>query len=286
MEFREVVFSFLEKSGMSQAQLARSVGVSTATMSGVVKGTYSGNADIIKEKVLKFIGNYDVQKPKNSDVWVEYENTRFVKFLVSKAITHRKIAIIYGEAGSGKTVTLKRIAENLGNAVFIEIDAATTTRSLLFKITTALKIQGKRSLSDTLDVIVKALENRDVVLFFDECEYLNHKSIELLRRINDFSYTTIIMSGTYDFVDKLKNHRQLASRIRWAWEMKKPSVDAIEKYCSFFNITDKETIMRIYRKAKANFRDIEAIVADAMEIADSNITIDDIESAMQLAFIY
>ena len=285
--FVKVVEEFVAKKGISKATLARSVGVSPATLTQVLKGTYGGNWDNVATKVLNYIKNYSEEQEKGKSVWVETKNTKFVRFIVNKTVKSGKIAIVWGEAGSGKTETLKRIASELGNALFIEIDAATTTRSLFYKITTALKVQGKRSLSDTLDVIVKALENRDVVLFFDECEYLNHKSIELLRRINDFTNTPIILSGTYDFMEKLKAHRQLASRIRFGWEMRKPTKEEIALYCAGFGIRSERVANLIYEKARANFRDIEAIVADSLEIdTDGVVDVSDVKSALEIAFIY
>jgi len=286
MDFKSEVQGFLGVTGMSQAELARSVGTSPATLSQIMKGNYLGDSERILDRIGKYIENYKRREEGSAGVWLETANTRLAGFIVEKTASHRKMALVYGMAGTGKTETCRRLCENFGNGVFIETDAAITPRSFLYRITSVLKIQGKRALSDTLDIIGQALRLRDIVLFIDEAEYLDYRSLELARRINDFTGTPIVLSGTFDLLRKLKKHRQLASRIRWSVEMKPLTKAENDQYCLECGC-DKEAAKIVFNRARGNFRDIENLVADAGEISGNRgVSAGDVTAALETAFIF
>ena len=284
MNLKEQVEVFLGESEMSQAGLARSIGVSPTALSQVLNGVYKGDAPKIETKVETFVTNYD--RTEDASVWTETQSTKIGRFVIEKAVSHRKMALIYGHSGYGKTELCRRACARLGNGVFIEADAAIMPMGLLRRICGHLRAQPKRSLSDTLTVICDALKMRNAVLFLDEAEYLNAKALELMRRINDFTGTPIILSGTHDLIRCLRKHKQLSSRIRWAWEMKRLTAAETRQYLAEFGVTDEGVTRLIHSRSRGSFRDAESLVMDGLELCgDGPLNVKAVQAALEVAFI-
>lgn len=285
MSLKEQVDDFITGNGMSQAELARSIGVSPSALSQILKGTYKGDSRRIENLVESFLTNFDTAAHEVK-IWIETENTKIGRFVIEKAVSHRKMALIYGYSGYGKTEMCRRICQRMGNGVFIEADAAIMPMALLRRICGHLKLQAKRSMSDTLTVICDALQMRNKVLFLDEAEYCNAKALELMRRINDFTGTPIIFSGTHDLIRRLRKHKQLQSRIRWAWEMKRLTTDEERRYLAEFCSCEDAAIRLIRNHGRGCFRDTEALAMDSLEFSDDGtINADAVRAALEVAFI-
>lgn len=277
--------NLLAQSGLSQAELARSIGSSPAVISQILKGDYKGDSEKIKVKALNFLKGYEESDKK--EVWVETAHTKAARFVITKAIKNRRIGLIYGDSGVGKTQICKRLYGETGNGIFIEADAAITGRSLLFKLTTSLRVQGRRSLSDTLEVICQALKSSSRVIFIDEAEYLDAKTLELVRRVNDWTETPVILSGTHDLMRVLRKHRQLASRIRWAWEMKPLGKKDVFNYLNSCGTADEKCAELVHARTRGNFRDVESIASDACELCEGGkFSMEVINAALEVAFIF
>ena len=205
--------------------------------------------------------------------------------MIDKATEDMAMAVIYGEPGSGKSETCKRKSENSGG-IYIECDAYLTTRGLFKRITSALGIDGKRSLSETLEVIVDALKHRDVVLYIDEAEYLQYKSLEMLRRIWDFSGTTIIFIGIEDIIKNLKKHGQLFSRIKWKWQIDPLGIRDVESLCKSMDInTDESTIKTMLNYTRGNFRSTFYLLDNAKDLSGNEVDAMSIKRAKDMLLI-
>ncbi len=284
MKLKDRVEIFLAENEMSQAGFARSIGVSPTAFSQVLSGDYNGHSKKIEDKAENFLSTHS--KQADAKVWIETQNAQIGRFIIEKAISHRKMALIYGTSGYGKTELCRRVCNSLGNGIFIEADAALAPMGLLRKVCGMMRLQPKRSLSDTLTVICEALETRSKVIFLDEAEYLNAKALELMRRINDFTDTPIILSGTHNLIRCLRKHKQLASRIRWAWEMKKMTAQDTRGYMEALQITDADAVQMIATRSRGNFRDTESLAWDSLELAkNGDVNLRVVKAALEVAFI-
>jgi DNA transposition AAA+ family ATPase len=276
---------FKRKTGLNDSEIAKSIGYSPAVLSSLKAGTYAGDSKMVLEKLDKFISNYTSRDQKSRE-FIVTENVQMVNFVIRKAIKNRSIAVIYGDAGSGKSETCKRLARGIGNGIYIECDAYLTTRGLFKRVTTALKIAGARSLSETLELIVAELKNRDAVLFIDEAEYLQHKTLEMIRRVWDFSETPIIFIGIHKIVDNLRSHRQLFSRIQYKWEIGKITPADVQEIFSYYGLkrVDEKILKHIIRLTRGNFRSISFLIDNATELS-GDITIELIDSAKEMLLL-
>jgi len=199
--------------------IANNVGVSPATIHLFRKNTYTGNNETVALKVQNFL---DLQKqsavnalkePVFSMTTVSEDIFKTAKY----ALAYRKIAVIVGEPGCGKTVSVKEFHKRNRTSILIEVDDTITTRSLLKLISKALRLREDGSLNDQLIEIVNSLKGTNRLLIIDEAENLSTKELETIRRIQDFAKIGLLLSGTKRLASKLRGRRgelaQLYSRI-------------------------------------------------------------------------
>ncbi|WP_195836284.1 AAA family ATPase [Campylobacter portucalensis] len=215
---------FLNDNNISASALSRAIGVSSAVISQFRQGLYKGDVKTIAQKVERYIDNYhNKTAPKNLDEFFVSKDVKMANFIINEAINEREIALLYGVAGSGKTTILKEFAKNAPNAILLEVTCHTTARVLLDELCEALKIETGRGVNTKLRLVAKFLKDNDKIILIDEAEHLALRALEDLRRIYDFSHTTMILCGTEILLNNLmgrnKELKQLYSRICGKWCM-------------------------------------------------------------------
>jgi len=261
---------FLEKYGkengnlndgkiITQASLARSIGISSSQLSLYIKGKYPSNTQLLESKIKDFINNYEYKDIVLDEFKViKTDDLNKVNFVINEAIVCHDMAIIYGKAGCGKTVAIKEFVSTHPEAILIEVIPGMSTKSLLNDICDALSV-SKGSNDVMVKSISKAFKKREAVLIIDEAENLTTKSLEAVRRIYDFSNVATILVGTYALLNNLKGRKgellQLYSRISGKWEFRGLNDDDwINLFNGFANDIKKITThlrraVNVYKKA-------------------------------------
>lgn len=211
---------------LSGASIARTLGLSTGTISLVKNDKTDSVSEENLQRINDFIDSYQVKSAisTNLDV-VDTSDLKMVQFICEETIFNREMGVIYGNAGTGKTVAAKRFIATRPEAVIIETVPGMSTKSLLTKI---LDQQGSKNAIGTveqlLDMAVENFKKSEQFLLIDEAENLTTKSLEAIRRIHDFSNVPALLIGTYSLIQNLKGRQgellQLYSRISNKWEMK------------------------------------------------------------------
>ena len=213
----EDVRSFLERNGLSQAMLSRSLGVSGSAISQYLKGGYKGDVKSLEGKLKAFISNYTPHKQASSMPFVETSNVRMAHFIINEAIVSRKMCAIYGEAGCGKSTMVHAFVREHPEAILIEAIPGMSLRTVLKEIGAQVGIDATGESSVMVRDIAKQLKLREAVIVVDEAENLTTGTLEAIRRIWDFSGTPTVLVGTYALLGNLKGRRgellQLYSRI-------------------------------------------------------------------------
>lgn len=132
---------------------------------------------------------------------MDTENFRSVYGSLKFSIDERKLSVVLGAPGSGKTTALKILeAENLHNH-YILCSPNTTMKSMLLSIANAINADVKGSNDKLQEQVTKALQaDPDHCIMFDECEYLhrsNVSKIDVLRQIYDQTNVPFVLCGTY-----------------------------------------------------------------------------------------
>ena len=234
MELQKQFKEFLETSGLRQAHIARSIGVSASAISTWIKGAYAGDNTLLEEKLLHFMQNYSIKSKKKDETKEVKKLSNLIRthFVMDEAVINGEMAVIYGKPGLGKTVAVKEWVKNHPEAIFIEVVPGIRVNSLLKNIAEKLGINPVNSAEENIKAIAKEFNRRDGVLVIDEAEHLSVNGLEAIRRIWDFSKVPTILVGTYALVKNLKGSKgellQLYSRISGRWEFKELSDEDFE----------------------------------------------------------
>ncbi|AQW80768.1 AAA family ATPase [Campylobacter pinnipediorum] len=260
---------FLSDNEISASALARALGLSPATISQFRKAEYKGDIATVAKKIENYIDNYSQKKQKVVALSEEvYQSDDFVtaNFVIDEAVAEKEIALIYGEAGSGKTTVLKEFCKKHSNAVLIEATCHTSAKAILEDLCEALKIDAPNGLNARLKAVARFLKQSDKILVVDEAEHLPLRALEDLRRIHDFSRTPLILCGTEillkNLMGKNKELKQLYSRICGKWLMRGLSKQECNDFFGSF----------IYEWSKGNFRSSSKLYKKAKRLAEFNKT--------------
>lgn len=164
------------------------LGISSAILTPLRKGTYPGDAN----RFLSKIAEYFEIKTDKADTYkeVDYAPTSIsTKVYDTIRICQVKggLAIFSGDAGIGKTkAAQKYVQDNPGNAVYLAVNPCLTSIKSTLKL---LANKLNAPLANTLDdlwINISAKLNDGMVIIFDEAQHLPIKTIETLRSFSDY----------------------------------------------------------------------------------------------------
>lgn len=218
------VKAFLEKNGLTQSMLARSLGVSSSAISQYLKGVYKGDIAGLEERIGDFMNNYNNKDVVEELKVVKTADLKMAHFILDECIVGNEMAIVYGKAGCGKTTAIKEFVKTHPEAVLIEAIPGMQIRSVLSLICEKIGIQSLSNTEAMIIDIANELKRREAILIIDEAENLTTKTLEAIRRIWDFSGVPTALVGTPALLTNLKGRNgellQLYSRISGVWEFK------------------------------------------------------------------
>ena len=218
------VKEFIAKNGITQAMLARSIGVSAPQVSQYLSDSYKGDVAGLESKLNDFMNNYAVRNDTDGVKITLTKNMKMTHFTINETIVSRDLTVIHGEAGCGKTTAVKEFVKQNPTTVFIEAIPGMSISSVLSEISVAIGLQPSKSSEAMIKAISKEFKRREAVLIIDEAENLTTKTLEALRRIWDFSQVPTVLVGTGALINNLKGRNgellQLYSRVSNTWKFK------------------------------------------------------------------
>ena len=203
--------SYMETKKMSQAQFANMVGVSESTISRWLKGDYP-NMESVSAKVRLYLDKESLREQS-----LEAGSIDFVMTNVSKKIwqvleysrLQKKLSIIYGDAGIGKTKTAREWAKGKSDVVFVTVTPAFGNQKPFLKLLArTLKTSRTGTVDDLYLDILDRLESRDMTIIIDEAQHLTVKTLEAIRSINDSTGTAIVLIGNEVVYSKMMGKQQ------------------------------------------------------------------------------
>jgi DNA transposition AAA+ family ATPase len=207
---------YMEEAGMSQAKVAKAIGIGTSTMSQVISGVYEGDVEGVINRVKEFLG---LEKPP----WqlVQTANLNAVEKACEVARRRGKFCVVVGRAGFGKTEGLKHYRRGHG-CFYVPVNASFTPKVLMGEILRSLGAESSlKSLHELLTTVIGHLRKRQSpLLLVDEADLLSVKSLELIRAIHDATRCGVVLAGLNRLEDLMRkgttlrdNLAQLYSRV-------------------------------------------------------------------------
>lgn len=125
-----------------------------------------------------------------------------------------KLALVYGDHGLGKTKTLIWWATK-NDAVYVRANNEITQNGLLKAIIEELGERQYLHMQDNFNRILKSLRQEPKILIVDEVDYLigNKNAIEVLRDIQDYTGTPIVLSGMGLVDKKIARYKHFEDRL-------------------------------------------------------------------------
>lgn len=276
-----------DERGLTLAAIAAAIGISRTALS-----QFANNGVPIREPYRSALVDY-LQDSEAEPVTAEprrvykqrlelYQTTEFRDAIgwCQKVCENRKMGVMIGYPGSGKTTVLRQFCELTQGARYIECWPGMRMGDLLRAIASAADIAISGNNYIKTQQIVTALRSRtDVVLLFDECEYLKKWDVdkfEVIRKIWDNTSTPVIFAGTQELENILTRgggRGNLAQLYRRKWEIRLEGVraDEIRTILRDYNVTSgaAELLVKLATDARhggmGNFAEILSMCLESVD---------------------
>jgi DNA transposition AAA+ family ATPase len=273
----ELIREFISDFEIESAnELVRITGVSSTVINQLMHGKYPVPQKFGgKVKDLLFYMQTEWRKLRGS-YFIQTRQSECIEMTIKDAMKNNTIGLIYGASGTGKTTTCKMVCESIKNGIYVECDSAMTSGDLLDELCDKLRIDRQKTLSKTMRAIASEVKRANKVIFIDEAEYLKHRTLELIRRINDLSEIALIIigatnAGRYDILKSMENHPQIKRRMRKYWAVEKIKDTEVEEMVRYYyREYDKNVVGYINKIAKGNISILETLLKNAVDIGENN----------------
>lgn len=258
---------------VSQTQLAQVVGVSPASLSKYINRDYEGNIININNKIKAYLKRKNERANHWDKIIVDTEVLSTMLKTIRLAHVMRKMGIIYGPAGIGKTIAAQKYAlENPGTILATAAPDSKSVKGLVSTLHYELfkKPLNGGSMSGRISIVEK-LGGSDRLIILDQAHDLSNDALEEVRAIYDATGNPFVLIGTDEIFSRLTNRRahrileQMNSRIPIKRSFKlMPLKQDLKKVCRAYGIEDKDIIKRMSEKG---FRGGLRLVTDQINIA-------------------
>ncbi len=212
------ILQYKESTGKTQTIIAKELDISSGALSAFLAGTYKTPHTIVP-KIVQLL-NIAEQKE------IAPVEPSFRETTVSKAVINTisychiqgKMAVVYGDAGVGKTMAINEYCRKNNAAIKITISPVYSSMSGVNELLAAeLGVRERVSRKIYADIISK-LKDSSRVIIIDEAQHLTVRTLNHLRCLADESGVGIALIGNDEVYSKMKgsgraDFAQLFSRI-------------------------------------------------------------------------
>lgn len=267
---------YIAKTGASQTKVAKALGISAATLSYFLKGTYTGDVDAIVAKVKDFLATEaERERSRQKDGIIPTKTYKTIHKFCSLVLTHQVCGMLTGDAGCGKTTALKAFAKAHPSVIMVEADHGYTAKALFDELCDILTLEGRGSLHDKLNRVNQKLKDSGRLIIIDEAEHLPYRALELIRRVHDKAGVGIALCGMPRLEKNVQGDRQhfaqLNSRISAPCRAKLLDNADIKAYIeSRFGLYEDNVVEHAAKLCRRNFRLLSHLVLWSTEVMRNN----------------
>lgn len=212
--YKDVVnelLEFMEDTGKSGQQIAKEVGVSSATVSQFLNQKYRGDNDELARKVTNYLKLAKKRSAANKHTcfYEGMENTRKVLFACNYAHTRNDITLVFGDAGAGKTTALEHYRKINPGVVMVTANSCTASATAILNMIcrqTGKSISGRKDI--LMDALVNYFKGTNRLIIIDEADHLTLTALQAVRNLNDNAGVGIVLAGN----NKIYNQMLTGSR--------------------------------------------------------------------------
>lgn len=209
----------MREKNLSIRAMTRAINYSAATLSQWLENNYIGDNAAVEKAVQAYFQLQEERSiaPKKEIPFVMTSIARKIGEIARACHLDGEIGVVYGDPGLGKTVAIKRYAEENKNVILMEVDLGHTAKAFFSGLHVKLGMDGSGNVHHMFEDVVQKLAGSNRMIIVDEAEHLPYKALELLRRIYDKAAVGILLVGVQRLIRNLRGSRgefaQLYSRV-------------------------------------------------------------------------
>lgn len=200
-DVREII-TWLNQNQQSRAWIAKLSTVKSAIITGLFKGSYTGNPTSFIKQIKQAIANFERATELGDTPFVPTKFFSLTKLVCEETRAAKGIGCLTAYVGVGKTRCLREYTSLNSSTVLIEsppkMKPIVALNAIMRQTNTPLIKTGKGVVSndERFDSIVAALKGTSYLIIVDEADKMLPSCLDYLRRIRDLAGIGIVLSGT------------------------------------------------------------------------------------------
>lgn len=205
----------MKQHGLSIAQASKEIGVSTATLSRWIRGTYDGDVPAVTEKVSRWLKTRQEAQQRDLsgaglDRHVDLGVTEEIMSVLAHAQAAADVVLIHGRSGAGKSWASKRYCDTHSAAYRVAMTGAVVTLSgLLTRVAEAVGAGARHTSALAAETaVIGRLQDRGALLCVDEAHHLSPRLLDELRCVRDLAGCGLALVGGDELWTALASSRR------------------------------------------------------------------------------
>ena len=198
--------AFMAEHGLTQAKVARRLGISSTTINQFLGRGYKGNLRRLINQIINLINTVD--RRDRGDKYISFVQTTVAKrigTLITQAeafsVDEGTIGLIIGDGGHGKSICMRQYARANKNTIYVVLDNTMSSTSIFAEIARRIKVSAIGNMAIVARRIIGALKCRNLIIMLDEASSLTVKQLNQLRQIIVVkSRCPLILAGNSDLL--------------------------------------------------------------------------------------
>lgn len=258
-------------------EIAERIKITEGEVKRILDGFRLPNGTRHLEKLEAFMNELAEKKDNTNEFkFVNTSVSKRIKEIVNLAQRNKEIVMIVAPSGLGKTSSLKFLAENDPEIIFLECEVGWSLVVLFRQIYSKLisETAGSISLFGLYERVKAELKKTKKTLVIDECELLSVKCIESLRRIFDTCGVGLVLCGMPRLISVIRGKHgefsQLLSRISCLVNINS-LVDADFELLVKQTLPNSDGLWKVFKdNARGNLRRLNLLIKRSIRIAQIN----------------
>lgn len=254
----------LEELNISQAEAARRIGVSAATITNLLGGKW--------DKITRVWGQVASWVAGRVDSWqaAEIANYRIIQDICRDAQEAGLSRAVSFRPGSGKTFAAKAYADQNPNVFYVGAVGDMSKRQLLSSLCSSMGIGSSYRSAEMLeDIIDKLSKTSKALIIVDEFDELDNKAMRVFKDLyNSLDCGFVLIGGKHlkERIEKgvrrnKQSYAEIYSRIGGEFiSLAEVTLAVVRKICVSNGVFDQNLIKDIYAQANGDLRRVKALV--------------------------
>lgn len=249
-DVRTLVREQIERHRLSQAAIAKESGISASILSSFLTAKYAGDNDAVAAKLAAWLDRRGTAAgstiPGQPD-WRHSPTAADILLAMEYAHLYRDIAVIYGGAGFGKTVTAQEYQRrNPGNVWIVTADPTSANVAVfLEEVATAVGLRDFPLHPARLRrAIVGRLRDTGGLLIVDEAQHVTKLALEAARGLHDAAGVGLVVQGNARIYDRMygggksaEDFAQIFSRVGKRLALRLPAEGDVQALAEHFGVS-------------------------------------------------